>query len=115
MDRIRLTHVVAHGRHGADPGERDRAQPFHIDLDLDLDLSHAAQSDSLEDTVDYAHVHHTIVDIVERESFVLLERLAATILRAVMEDERILGARIEIAKPQLLGGATPSVVLSRGR
>lgn len=115
MDRITLARIVACGRHGANPGERDRVQPFHVDVEMDVDLSRAAASDALEDTVNYAEVHRRIVEIVELRSYALLERLAAEILNAVLNDTRVARATVSIAKPQILDGATPSVTLTRER
>jgi 7,8-dihydroneopterin aldolase/epimerase/oxygenase len=115
MDRITLTRIVACGRHGADPGERDETQPFHIDVAFDLDLSRAAASDRLNDTLNYAELYRTIVKIVETRSYELLERLAAEISAEIMSDERVQRATVTIAKPQLLDGATPAVTLVRER
>ena len=113
--RIALRGVRALGRHGADPGERDAPQPFEIDLDLEVDVARARRSDALADTIDYAEVHRRIVAIVAETSFALLERLADEILADVMRDERILAARVTIAKPQRLAGSTPSVSLAAAR
>ncbi|HTX57005.1 MAG TPA: dihydroneopterin aldolase [Candidatus Acidoferrales bacterium] len=115
MDRIVLHDIIVEGRHGVNPRERERAQPFRVDLVLHLDLSRAAQSDDLHDTVNYAAVHRKIVEIVQTRSYALLERLAAAILDEVAADERIRCADISIAKPGLLDGATPSVRLVRER
>jgi len=115
MDRITLSRIVATGRHGADPGERDRLQPFHIDIAMDVDLSDAAASDALEDTVNYAEIHRRVIEIVETRSYALLERLAAEILADILRDERVTRARVSVAKPQLLDGATPSITLERER
>lgn len=107
--------IRAYGKHGANPGERDAAQPFDLDVEVRLDLSRARESDSLEDTLDYASMHARIVEIVERTSFALLERLGEEILRDLLRDERVRRARLSIAKPHLLGGATPSVTLTARR
>ncbi len=115
MDRITLRGIVAHGRHGANPGERDRPQPFRIDLAIDLDLSRAAESDELRDTVDYADVYRRIVGVVETHSYRLIERLASEIAEVAMSDDRAVRAEVTVAKPTLLDGATPSVTLVRER
>jgi FolB domain-containing protein len=115
MDRITLHRIVAHGCHGNNPGERDRPQPFHIDLSFDLDLSRASETDALDDTVDYSRVYRAVVDIVEQRSYALLERLGADLLNVVMADDRIRRSEVTIAKPELLDGATPSVTLVRER
>ena len=115
MDRITLRHIVAHGRHGNDPGERDTPQPLHIDVSFDLDLSRAGESDAIEDTVDYSRVYAHIMEIVERRSYALLERLGADVIDAVMSDDRVMRVTVTIAKPAFLDGATPSVTLVRDR
>src|SRR5579864_4756501 len=109
MDAITLTGIRTYGKHGADPGERDREQPFDVDLEIELDLQKASRTDDLADTLNYAQVHATVVRIVQERSFVLLERLAAEILDAIFVDERIRNASVSLAKPQLLDGATPRV------
>lgn len=115
MDRIVLHDIVALGKHGVHPHEREHAQPFRIDLVLHLDLSRAAASDDLHDTINYAAIHRRIVEIVQTRSYALLERLASVILDEVANDDRISCADISIAKPGLLDGATPSVRLVRER
>jgi dihydroneopterin aldolase len=114
-DAIALRGIRAYGKHGANPGERDFVQPFDVELHIDVDLGHARHSDALADTIDYAALHARIVRLVETQSFALLERLGETILGDVMRDERISAARLEIGKPRLLAGATPSVTLRADR
>lgn len=112
LDRIEILGMHVFGHHGANPGEQDIAQPFDIDLLLDVDLRAARASDALADTVDYAALHALVGGIVARERYALLERLGQTILDAVLADSRIRHARVRIAKPRLLAGATPAVTLS---
>jgi dihydroneopterin aldolase len=114
-DRIELRGIRAWGRHGANPGEQDVPQPFDVDLALEVDLRAAGTSDALADTIDYAALHRLIVQTVAQERFDLLERLGEALLAAVMQDARIARARIAIAKPKLLAGATPVVTLERTR
>ena len=113
MDRISLRSVRALGRHGANPGERDVEQPFDIDLDCWIDLRSAQASDDLGDTVNYADLHAKLCATVRKTSHALLERLAGDLLAAVFADPRIVRAKLTIAKPRLLEGATPAVTLVR--
>lgn len=114
MDSIAVRGIRAYGKHGANPGERDQAQPFDIEVELELDLSRARSSDALADTADYDALHARIVAIVEETSFALLERLGEEILREIKTDERIRAARVLIAKPGILRGATPAVRVAFG-
>jgi dihydroneopterin aldolase len=113
VDVIALRGVRAHGRHGANPGEREREQPFDLDVLIEMDLQQAARSDELADTLDYAKLHEQITYVVASTSFMLLERLAGEVLQHIFTDARVARAEVEIAKPALLNGATPSVRLRR--
>lgn len=115
MDEISLRGVRAYGRHGANPGERDRRQLIEIDLTAELDLQAAQHGDDLSQTVNYDALHARIIRIVSTTSFALLERLGGEILDAIVEDDRIVRARLTLSKPQILAGATPSVTLTRER
>lgn len=115
MDAITLRGVRAYGRHGSNPGERDRRQPIDVDVTAELDLQAAQCTDDLAQTVDYSALHARIVRIVSTTSYALLERLGGDLLDAILADERIERATVTLSKPQILGGATPSVTLTRAR
>lgn len=115
MDRIALRGMRVFARHGANPGEQDVPQPFDIDCELEIDLSAAAASDALSDTFDYAWLHRHIAHVAAARRYALLERLGDEIIRDVWRDERVRAIALTIAKPGLLGGATPSVTLRRAR
>ena len=83
-DRIQLRGVRVVGRHGLLPEEKERAQPFEVDLDLEVDLSRAAATDALGDTVDYGAVVDAVAAVVAGEHSDLLEHLAERIARAAM-------------------------------
>jgi dihydroneopterin aldolase len=114
-DAIALRGIRAHGRHGANAGERDAAQPLDLDLELELDLSAARRSDDLRDTIDYDALHASVVDLVGRRSYRLLERLADEVAALVLADARVRAVSVTIAKPRLLAGATPSVTVRAAR
>lgn len=113
MDAITLRRIRAYGRHGANPGERDRRRLIEIDLTAELDLQPAATSDDLTQTLDYAALHDEVVRIVATTSYALLERLAAELLEAVFADVRVVRARVTLSKPHILDDATPAVTIER--
>lgn len=86
------------GKHGLAPGEKDQAQPFEIDLDLYLDLSRAAETDNIEDTVDYGPLCTDIVALVEQESFDLIEILAQRIAEIAKSDPRVEKVTVSLRK-----------------
>ena len=104
-----------YGRHGANPGEQDVPQRFDVDVELELDLAAAARSDALADTCDYDAVYRAVRRIVAEKRFSLIERLAQEIVDEIFRTSGIGAVTVSVAKPQLLGGATPSVTLRRAR
>lgn len=114
-DTIALRGIRAWGRHGAAPGEQDVPQPIDVELVIEFDAAAARASDELRDTIDYAALHAAVVEIVAHASCRLLERLGELILDAAMRDDRVVAARVALAKPGLLAGATPVVTVERAR
>jgi dihydroneopterin aldolase/2-amino-4-hydroxy-6-hydroxymethyldihydropteridine diphosphokinase len=72
------------GTHGALLEERERAQPFEVDLDVEADLSVAGRTDDLVDTMDYAELAQAAAGVVAGEHVDLLERLAQAIADTVL-------------------------------
>ncbi len=114
-DSIAIRGIRAYGRHGVFALEQSLRQPFDIDVELEADVHAARRSDDLADTLDYAALHAAIVGIVESHSYLLLERLADEIGARLMSDPRISLARVTVAKPRLLAGATPAVTIETVR
>lgn len=114
-DTIAVHNIRAYGKHGANAGERDFVQPFDIDIEVGVDLARARAGDDLAETIDYAALREQIVALVRDRSYALLERLGDDILASVMADARVATAAVRIAKPGLLGGATPCVHLHAAR
>lgn len=98
MDRIRLVGLTLTGCHGLLREERERAQPFRVDVDLELDLAAAARSDDLSDTVDYGALTEALARVVREESYRLLERLAGRLAEVCVTEPKVIAATVEVAK-----------------
>jgi dihydroneopterin aldolase len=115
-DRIELRGLRVLGTHGALPEERERPQPFEIDLDVELDLSRPGETDALDDTVDYGALAELVERVVSGERHVLLERLAVRVAEVVRQDERVTGVTVTIRKlrpPVPVDLATAGVTIHR--
>lgn len=84
-DVIELRGLLVAGRHGLLDEERQRAQPFEVDLDLKADLSRAARSDDIDATIDYGSVVNAVAAVVAETHSELMENLASRILDAVFD------------------------------
>ena len=83
-DRIELRGLRVTAICGVLPEEKARRQPFEVDMEVQADLSTASISDDLSDTVDYGSLTGLVADIVDGESFDLLERFAGRLAEAVL-------------------------------
>jgi 7,8-dihydroneopterin aldolase/epimerase/oxygenase len=117
-DRIELRGLVASGYCGALPEEQQRPQPLEVDIDLHLDLVVAAQSDALDDTIDYGALCAMVERVIVTERFVLLERLAERLAEVSLADDRASAVSVTVRKlrpPVSQQLATAGVHLERSR
>jgi len=119
--QVSIRAILAQGRHGVGNDERSRPQPFEVDVAVRADLSAAAAGDRLDDTVDYAALQTLVTTRVRDDSFHLIESLAASIGRAIL-DRWPLVAEVEVAVrkseaplPGPAGGVEVRLRLHRGR
>jgi dihydroneopterin aldolase len=109
-DRITLRGMQFLGRHGVQLEERMEPQPFEVDVILRRDLSAAAASDDLADTIDYSTIFTQVGEVVERQSFRLIETLAGAIADALLASHPIEDVEVRVRKPKaLLPGAFDTV------
>jgi dihydroneopterin aldolase len=112
-DRLSLRGMRFSARHGVLPREKVEAQPFEVDVVLHANLALAAQTDALEDTVDYSALHELVGAIVTGPPFELIEALAGAIARGVLaatDPELVDAVEVRVRKPQApLGGELETV------
>lgn len=82
--------------------ERTQKQDVIINAEIEFDGSQAAQTDKIEDTVDYKAITKNIIELVESSQFFLVEKLCDEILGLIMADERVERATVEVDKPHAL-------------
>jgi dihydroneopterin aldolase len=99
-DRILLRGLRFVGYHGVFATERERGQPFVVDLDLELPLASAGHADALELTVDYGAVALQVRAIVEGEPVQLIETLAERIAARVLASTPVERVRVRVDKPE---------------
>jgi 7,8-dihydroneopterin aldolase/epimerase/oxygenase len=98
-DRIEICDLRVLGTHGVLPEERERAQPFSLDIVAWLDTEAAQRSDELADTVDYGALAQLAADVVGGRSFRLLEALAGRLADALLlTDPRLVAVEVAVRK-----------------
>jgi dihydroneopterin aldolase len=98
-DRLTLTGLRVHGRHGVFPAERELGQEFVIDASLWLDTRPAAAGDVLEASVHYGELAEKLAAIVAGEPVLLIETLADRLVRACLSNPLVDRAEVTVHKP----------------
>jgi dihydroneopterin aldolase len=97
-DHLLINGLRLVGTHGALPEERERPQPFEIDLDLLMDMRLPGRSDDLSDTIDYGEVVRNVATVVAGQQFLLLEALAEAVASAVLAQRGLDGVTVTVRK-----------------
>lgn len=95
--------------------ERLIKQTVILDIELATDIRKAAESDHIDDTIDYKTLTKTIIAFVEASEFQLVERLAEEICALVRKEFGVPWIRLRLNKPGALRGARDvGILIERG-
>ncbi len=115
MDTIFISDLRIETRIGIYDWERQAPQTVQLDLEIGLRGKHAADSDRIEDTIDYAEVVAAIRHLFAQQHFSLLEHAAESIAQMVIADFGAPWLRVTIAKLAPLAGVKRlGVTIERG-
>lgn len=100
MDQIIIKELEIYSNHGVYKEEKVLGQKFLVSAVLYTDTKRAGISDKIEYSVNYGDVCHRIRDIMEGNTFDLIERVAETIAeRLLLEYDLVKKAEVEVKKP----------------
>ena len=100
MDQIIIKELEIYSNHGVYKEEKVLGQKFLVSAVLYTDTKRAGKSDKIEYSVNYGEVCHRIREIMEGNTFDLIERVAETIAeRLLIEFDLIRKTEGEVKKP----------------
>ena len=85
MDWIELNDMTFHAFHGIGEQERKIGNTYTVNLKFELDIRKAAQTDCLDDTVDYVSIYAIVKEEMKIPSN-LIEYVAHRIVRHIRAD-----------------------------
>jgi dihydropteroate synthase len=116
IDSIELLGLREFGYHGVLEHERINGQYFKVDATLGLAISHAAHTDDLGDTVNYAEVADAIRARIAGEPVDLIEKLAEIIATDCLAFPQVVFAKIRVHKPDApIEGEFGDVIVTRAK
>jgi len=95
--------------------ERKIRQIISIDLDMATDIKKAANSDDIEDTLNYKAVAKRLISFVSESEYELVERLAEKICDIVLTEFNVPWVKLTLHKPGAVSGSrSVGVMIERG-
>lgn len=100
MDQIIIKDLLIQGIIGINEWEREKPQDILINLALYIDTRQAAQTDSIEDCVNYDTVVKNVMALVENAKRYTIEALANDIARLCLSEPKVAKVRLRVEKPE---------------
>ena len=99
MGIIRLKNMQFYGFHGVNESEKKLGGRFEVDVELNLSLNPSCLSDDLEDTINYESVYKIVESCVKRDKFYLIEALANSIAKDILNNHELESILVRVRKP----------------
>ena len=93
--------------------ERKIRQTVSIDLEMGADIRRAAETDSIDDTLNYKAISKRVQQFVADSEFQLVETMAEKIAELVLQEFNVPWVQVRVSKPGAIRGAKNVGVLIR--
>ncbi|MEE8496148.1 MAG: dihydroneopterin aldolase [Xanthomonadales bacterium] len=115
MDRVFIEDLIVQTVIGIYDWEREIKQAISLDLEMEFDIKRAAETDAIEDTLDYKAVSKRLIRFIEDSEFKLVEALAEGCAAIVLAEFPVNWLRLKLGKPGAVRGSnTVGVIIERG-
>lgn len=101
-DWIHLRRVEIQCVLGMYPAERTKNRPVWMDISLECSTRKAAESDKLEDTLDFDSIEAEAVAVAKKGKFRLVEALAESVAAVCLKHPQVRAVRVVVDKPKAL-------------
>ena len=116
MDRIFIQDLEVETVVGVFDWEREIRQKVVLNLEMSADIARAAQTDSIDDTLNYKAVAKRLAAFVGDAEFFLVETLAERCAEIVLNEFSVAWLTLRVDKPgAVTGSKSVGVMIERGR
>jgi dihydroneopterin aldolase len=96
--------------------EREIKQTVSLDLEMAHDISRAAETDNIEDTLNYKAVAKRLIAFISGSEFLLVEAMAEQCASIVLQEFGVPWLRLRLSKPGAVRGSQDvGVIIERGK
>lgn len=99
MDKVIIKDLLARGIIGVNDWERKRPQDILINIILFTDISRAAESDNINDCVNYSAVAKKVLSHAESSQRLTVEALANDLAKLCLEEKGVRKVTVRVEKP----------------
>ena len=99
--KIIINNLIILASVGVYENEKKNKQKIIVNVELLLSNDSEPKFDSLESTQDYSQFRKCLIDIIQSQHFELLEVLVEKIHSTLMINSYVLGAKVNISKPDI--------------
>lgn len=100
LGTVSLTNSVFYAHHGVMKEEHRIGGRYEVDVTMELNFEEAAAEDDLSKTVDYEAVYSQVREIITKNNFYLIERLAYLIAHEVLDRQPVVvSVEVTVRKP----------------
>jgi FolB domain-containing protein len=100
MDKVIIKNLLARGIIGVNEDERKRAQDILINITLFTDTHRAAETDDINDCVNYSTVSKKIMTHAETAERFTVEALASDLVKLCLEESSVQKVIVRVEKPR---------------
>ena len=95
--------------------ERETKQTIILDIEMAYDIRKAAETDAIEDTLDYKSVSKRIITFVEESKYFLVEKLAQEVTNIILNEFEVRWVKLILNKKGAIRGASDvGIIIERG-
>lgn len=110
--KILINNLIIQASVGVYEHEIKNKQKIIVNVELVLSNDSVPKKDNLESTQDYSKFRKCLIDIIQSKHFHLLEVLAEKIHSTLMMNNYVIGAKVNICKPNIFNDCEVAYELS---
>ncbi len=110
--KILINNLIIQASVGVYEHEKKNKQKLIVNVELLLSNDSEPKQDNLESTQDYSQFRKCIIDIIQSQHFQLLEVLVEKIHSTLMVNRYVVGAKVNISKPNIFNDCEVAYELS---
>ena len=110
--KILINNLIIQASVGVYEHEKQNKQKLIVNVELLLSNDSEPKQDNLESTQDYSQFRKCLIDIIQSQHFQLLEVLVEKIHSNLMINSYVIGAKVNISKPNIFNDCEVAYELS---